>query len=737
MVDDNNNNGSLLRSAIGFAPLGVGIGIAARRMQQDGAHVPVKKSLLTSALESLHEPSGTPRIPDPDEVRGFMRTGISGQMLQGDTVKQAWEWAMLGVDPSTRESLLAYTKNIANMSNIEAIQAIELTMRENKSTLMRNIWQRFRTNVGLLEQQRGLLGTIPQYSPISTGQVTTAFPGSVPRGIEQSISRIASNLGVQVPRIRGITRPELAGEGFGVFSTTFRTGFGDIGLSIPATQSGLLYEGATLQTKRIAPDVLILGPEGPMRMSRSEYFLREIEESVVPDIGTRLKSQREITKAIKQVRERVFGELETVPAIPSYLRTSAQEQYEKLRGAAIDIRVQETSRKLGPASSEFESIFRKPTDRELSELMTSETGRKMGLTGGAGPSAISKGRLSTVPWEQFDITGGPVEYGRRPEQPFRRFQLTNQATEFLNKHRRLSKYRAYETAGQVLSQTNAMGPSMKAVYVSPESAALATGGRAELLERLGMGEGEALIRAGVAKNLAFESVETVKLATVRPDLLKAGFQGITAGEIIGTTIEGRPFQLTEQMRVLGSQAFEAPGAGEYLSLAYAETHPFAHGTKLFGGAKAVTQVRKEREFQKAIQEITGRTQDADIIVNMDELRKNKALHRRQMLTALSDTVAETMRSQPNKRAMRQLWQRDISRLGRGFVAGATRGDIYSHEKFIENMMRFATETVGVHPEQFGEIFGAVPTVLGQEPAAEICSVVLLVALQHFPLVVQL
>jgi hypothetical protein len=722
-MGDKKEKSSLLSASVAASPLGVGIGVAARNALQSGAHVTSKTSSMMGSIGEFTA-SSMPRVPTSGEIHNFMRRGIVGQPVRGDVARQAWEWAMMGIDPSTREGLLHYTRNINKMSGTEAIRAIGMTVDTNKSAIMGNIWRRFQTNAEMIEEQRNLHGVVPSYQSIMAGRVTMPYQGDIPSEIGQGFQRIAKSLGGARYKVAGITRPELAGSNFAMFHTTFRTGIGDLNISIPSIQAGSYFEGGTLQTKRIAPDVLVVGQTGVRRFNRSAFFLKEVEESIIPDIGVRLKSSRDLNKAIKQLHTNVFGELEAVPAVAPGKRTAAQAQYETIRGQTIDVRMREKARRLYSSSPEFMSVFRKPTDKELSELMTSETGRSLNLGGGVGPKAMSEGRLSTKAWDKLDITGGPVEWGRRPEQAYRRFQLTQQATQYMRSHERMGKYKAYEVAAQRLSESNALGPSVKALYVNPESRAFAAGGKAEILERLAIGEGETAMRANLAKNLQFESLETIKLTNLRSDLLEQGFDKLLPGEIIGTTERGIPFTFKKGMNITGLERFDSPGMGEFARMSYIQEHKFVHGSKVFGGAKAVTLLRQDDEFSKAARNLNRQSTGIDIIANMDELKKNKALHRRQMLTALSDFVSENM-YQGDKQALKALRNRDIQSLGKGFVKSATQAGTYDHSAFIKNLMTFAAKESGITAQQFGSVFGAVPHVLGEEEASQILSKTLL------------
>jgi hypothetical protein len=402
-----------------------------------------------------------------------------------------------------------------------------------------------------------------------------------------------------------------------------------------------------------------------------------------------------------------------------------------MRAQTADIRVRRDARKIRAGDPEYQSIYRIATSRERSDLLESEVGQKMGFRGGVGPKAMAEGRLSYFDWATTDITRGPIDYGRRPEQASKPFQLTEEATAFMNRHSRLNKYRAYEASAQQLGSRNAWGPSMRVLYVNPESANLnlggMLGGRAELLERIAMEDGEALMRDSLARELRFESTGTAKIKLLRDDLDEDAIRKLLPGDIIGVDEQGVPLRMQEGMRVTGFEELESPGMGKFGQVSYIQEHEFEHGSKVFGSAKAVVHRRGPEEFRDIVQEVTGRggkpkwgkpmpTPEYDMIVSMEELKKNRALHRRQMLTALSEITAENMNAQRKgaNSLLRQLAVRDVGGASERFLRSAIQDDVYSHKRFIENVMRFAVKTAGITPTQFQEVFGAVPYVRGEE-----------------------
>jgi hypothetical protein len=308
MADNNENDRSLLKTSLALTPLGIGAGITARNIYEKGDYIPAGSSSMVDTA-SQFSPNLTPRIPTPSEVNQFMTRGRrsviqddlglgfrrmsgeawsplvpKGQPIHGDVARQAWEWAMIGVDPSTREGLRTYTKGLEKMKQMDVLKAIGMTVTENQSRLMASVWERFKTNVGMLEEQMNLFGIVPGYRPVTATGVTRTYKGAVPEFFERSLQSMSETLGTPIGKWRGVTRGALGDEGFAMFHTTLRTNIGDVRLSVPGIQEvgegrgGLLFEGGTLQTKRVAPEVAILDEATGQveRLSRSEFFLREV-----------------------------------------------------------------------------------------------------------------------------------------------------------------------------------------------------------------------------------------------------------------------------------------------------------------------------------------------------------------------------------------------------------------------------------------------------------------------------
>lgn len=690
------SSGSFLRAAVAATPLTIGVTAAMRGVSTDGSIKQPREAGIDQAMRHLAKRNyNGPYIPSVEEVNRFM------SKQPGGLAKHAWDWATQTVDPFTRNRMLGYTEGIEHMTEAEARSAISQTVTGNESAAMSRIWRKFQMNMETLKVQQALTDTIPTFTKVDdlvafAQRRTVPLPTEMPTTFADRVQKIAQALGAQ-KRIYGLTRPEMAAEGYGVWNVVFRgTPAGDLKLQLPQIVQGVMLEGSDLQTRRIAPDVVTMRPGAPdelTRMSRTEFFLKEVEESIVPDItGGRLKSQRDIEQAVKQLKAKVFGEMEAVPNVTMAGRTAAQAQREALRGKAVDIVVMEEEARRG--GLEYKPGFRKPTSREISEVMESAAGRAMGLRGGVGPKALSEGRLSTVDWERFYI--GDVDYGRRPEQKFREFQATRETMEALGQAKADQKYRAADMVGEDIAYDNVARPKLKATYIDPKR-------HAAFLEEIAMGEGEAIMRRERAFKMQFEQSAAVKLAIAREDI--GDFQKIAAGELLGVTPEGKTFQLPRGAKIGDVRRL----TDDVLQVEYMRQHQLRHGDKMFGGAKAVLLMRKQKEFMDIARRLQLGDEAMDMFINMDELKKNRSLHKTQIISALEELIRGNWLSSrggaPGEGITRQFF------LGQGEAVGRTWAKNATHKEWIATAMKTAIQNMDLSAREFGTVFGAVPHVL--------------------------
>lgn len=705
------SGGSFIKAALTGAPLAVGAGVTVKNIIREGAHIPAYEGGLDRALRATRAISGDLRRIRLDKHLEFMNSNIDPRIA-----RRSWMWAMESVDPLTRDSLLTFTRDISSLPPEDVVSSIEHTLRRNESQLVENVFRRFRTNVKALQVQSEILGAgIPEYVELTGRNLSQNIKTTMPESIQRGLAVIEQATGATaVPR--GLTRKEWATEGLGVWNVTMQgAGVGDFTLRIPQEAGGMLVQGGSMQTRRIAPGVAIFDPAtGKIeKLSRTEFFMREVSESIVPDIGGRLKTPYDVQRAIQQAEQRIFGTLETTPNVPGLARSAAQVEYELTRSQAFDIMVK-GERELYAGAPQYMSTYRLPSEKEIGDAMLAGKFR-----GGIAPDAMARGRVSAFEWEKYSITPGAIEYGRRPEQIIRKFQLTQDSLARLASHdaERYARYRLYESEGERMAASMSIRPNLKTLYVDPKQ-------HAATLKALEMGEGEALARKSLGGLLAFEELKTQKLIEVRADLLESQFKKpLVVGEVIGRTETGAPFIYKEGMNIIGGIEHKSPGVGNYISLQFMQESRFRHGDKLFGAAKAVALMRDEQSFYRGARKITHNSEmlrNLEIIANMDELKKNRSLHNRQIISALGEILA-SRRGAPTLNApttaAQMAFMESPATFARRWDRLATRGGVYRHKEFIGQAMKFAVSEIAVTPREFGAAFGAVPYVTEARIAA--------------------
>src|SRR5690606_16014013 len=131
-------------------------------------------------------------------------------------------------------------------------------------------------------------GTVPSLTPV-VSKVPAGLNMAVnqlPPELQSGIQRIKKGLGSNFASVTYHTRKGWQEEGFGLYEIGFNAQGRRFSLPVPFSTNGMLVEGSTQSSKRIAPDVAIFDPKSKSitgRMKRHEFFLSNFEQSVLPD----------------------------------------------------------------------------------------------------------------------------------------------------------------------------------------------------------------------------------------------------------------------------------------------------------------------------------------------------------------------------------------------------------------------------------------------------------------------
>lgn len=712
---DKKDTGSLVAAGTVAAPTAIGAGLSLRDIIRGGGYLPQSKSSVTSAMETLDAIASNrpPVISAQDHIAFINKNAKYFASSEGsESARRAWLEAVKSADPIAQAPFKRFSSSLQGLPVDQVTSAISDIMGRNPATsLSSRIYSKYYRNLNILQGQEIAYTFSSAPAPISSKGFKT-----LPSNLGRIMSSLESGMDA-TSTYQWITRQGFE-QDLGSWSVQMtKRGGGRVGFLLPATEKGTLIEGASLKTRYIAPDVGIFNPTtGELsRMSRSEFFLKEIEQSVLPDIKSgRLSKSKDIEKAIQEVRKRTIHALETVPNLPFEEQTAAMQDYIQTRSKAIDIII-EQDRKVEDGQWKFSSAHRVPSAQELSSAM-----EKHNLYGGTSPTAIAKGRVQTIDLSQRFMVPGAVDWGRRPETLFREYGLTQQSSDMLSKASdgRYDRYRSYEAKAMRKTEERLLRPNLKALYLDPDK-------YSSLMQEMGMGDGEAIARRDLSKYMEFEGSGRKHLSSLRDDLAKKLMAGESinpkAGEILGWTNEGNPFMMKEGMQDFKAFTHQSAAQGPHYSLYYRDVQRLRSADKFFGDIKALVHLEDTRKLRSRIQDKVSThrfLQNVDIIASMDELKKDTGKHTRQITSALGEIINDRASKAPMESQAARLFYSNPETVAKMWSELATKEGSYKHKVWVQEAMNFATQHAQISARQFGAVFGATGAVLGQEAAEE-------------------
>ncbi|MHA2063329.1 MAG: hypothetical protein ACXABY_02990, partial [Candidatus Thorarchaeota archaeon] len=619
-----------LETAITAAPAGIGLGISARNMLRAGVPTvgggPASESAIRAAISSATLP-GVPDINSHLEYMskqaGFFRgTGA-------DVAREAWTQAMGFADAATSRELLDFTQNLRSMPAASVADAIEQTLRTNQSQAMARVFSRFRFNVNALTAHQNITGTIPKFAPFNfkgAGYLLGGGLEDIPEVLRGRLAGLGER-GLIFQEAFGYKRAEFPG--FTSFRATFQGPKGlNVSLLLPMVHEGAMLEGVSMRTRYIAPDVAVWQGGQLRRMTRPEYMLEQFERTIAPAIQRGdITTQAEVDRAMRAMRGETLHKLETISNVPagmSAAEADALRRMQEIKGRAVDIRVPAQLPEL-KGEWHWRSAFEIPTETEMAAAM-----RAGGFGGGVSPTAIAAGRvMGTTEMAQWAVTPEAADWSRRLEQAMREFTLTSGATAEAVASEHYMAAAALDVPGMKQAwRGETLPPQLRTMYVDPSKFG-------KEMQAIGLDEGEAIARNNVTGMLEQQGIRHQHLMVADEEAMKMINQGkeLKPGRVLGWTTEGDPFVVGRGQRFLGRTIHESTSMGEFATLHYMETHKMGRWEKFFGDLKAVVSFRTGAEFQKATNRLTNERAIAhgfEVIASMDELKKNRALHNKQI-----------------------------------------------------------------------------------------------------------
>jgi hypothetical protein len=693
--------GSFLGSAVVGAPLAVGVGVGVQRMMKEasfhGATAEARVNPLAKSAEKAKSVAPIPVFNREAHLKfmtGRIGTTDTSAFMRGEGAaftRKAWATALERIDATVAQKLAASTQGIpdANLADeITRLIEAESSLEANKA------FNRFRRIMKAGISQRNKLQTIPEFGNYRVPSIRPTF-SSLPSNMSDALVRMEGLMGT-----KSITQFYGSKAG-GTYKVQLPTSVGTMTMQLPTIQEGALYRGFTQQTKYLAPDVMLMEGATVRRMNRAEYLMHLFESSVIPQIGSTIKSQQQLRKAVALAEQEATGSLEFIPRFTG----PGLNRYADIRRQAVDLRVPtEISGKF------FELGVRTPTEAEYATAL-----EQQGLFGGASPTSMSKGRAMEKNLSEWFVTPKAVDWSSRIDQVNQRWFLTQEAQNFIKQSKRAhlagisqEQLNIFETATFRRDFGEFSSAQLNTLYVDPD-----IGQNRRLVNRLRIGEGEALVHPGMKR--AFEAQQSVS-AHLRPiegleGMLErhlAGTEVIQKGQMLGITTTGKPFVYDPgEMTLLGQSGHRSKPLGEYMSLHYLERARMENYGKVFGDIKAVLRFEE-------VDKMVG----ADVVATVDNLRKSPHRHNKQMLSRLWWYVQKDWEKGKIARTARmEQFRNNFHSLAAEMESRAMVGGVYKHEIMVGELMKTVTAPgMRLGTGGFGSIFGAVPSVLGAEQA---------------------
>lgn len=731
--------GGLLQSAVIASPLAVGVGIGVRDVLNKGGLPNPGPSTSSYAAASKRIRATIPPVPSLENHMSFMNslTGNLGTIndpkadpavaralrLEKETIghqaKEAWQLAYGQMDPLLRKGL-PQAGDIMSKGNVEALQEIHAMVRgvtgTSREKSMHKMMSKFRRNFGILSESQRLTGGLPTFMGNQSAINASAAAGNTSMTIP-SPRLLSSNAGMNAFKGMGYSQNYWAARGGKGGHTTFNVsskgGMFEFNMpqvfgQKPGSLGGFMYEGRTGATLKAAPSVRIFDEAlgGFTELSRSDFLLREFEQSILPRIQSDNLSGPALQKEVSSLYRDIIQSQEN-------LQTSTGA-YANMRRGDVDIMVQSTAKEMSKAQNRGEGItsVRPATESERATIMA----RNQDLRGGTSPKSISKSRLSTKDVSKLSMTPQALDWASRPEQSIREWKPSMSSIQ--DKH-----FQLYDTDyAKEMFGKNAK-PRARTLYVNPDQHL------AWLRDVAMIGDGEAMASTDAVQLQSWhrENSMRVQANRSRADLLKLWHSGeLKAGMALGADMNTGDLQtLSENMQVSDISLHQTKSGDEFFKLNYTETIKTPAHAKFFDSLKATMHFQTPEKIQGKMQSLGLRRDMIDagytVIADMDRLKKSRSLHNEQLTSGLHDAMMEKFGKKQHINKYVAGFMKDPIAFTQGLADSATVDGVYGeagHKKTVTGLAKVAQQS-GLSPGRVGEVFGSLPYTMGKRTSQKI------------------
>jgi hypothetical protein len=746
--DDGSTFGDIAKSAAIGAPIGIG----ARKWWQatdfnsviDQARMPAMSPKYTAAHNAAKSASFgftgsiASRLSEWNYVElnnlidniNTQKTGLSA-----DDIRSALLRAAENSDPSGT-TVTALTKKLNMASDpISVLEDLNTIARgSERSIYMQRTISSFLDNIQMMED-RVLAGKsitpteLPGISLSRTTGVNLGRMKEVPRTqfLGETIERMAQKLGgtvsVRAGYRQGAASPhemildffhsKQLGKQRYREAQIGREPIAQMSLRIPVASKidpNIVTHGATGQSTYIAGQFWQVEQElaGRFALKRKmryeEWAAHHALEQLVPGILNEQRKTRSSIHALEnQFHESILRPLQWVDDLPEGVHPGLDE-YKRMRGQIAHL--------YGPGG------------KALSDLQYADVLRH-GVTGAgtvypsASAAQMAKNVVSLQDWRNVEAFPGAFDWGKRPLQRIRgEFYPTESAIQAMQQDILTQEYKWISQRGGPPS------PMMRTAYVK--------GSQVRAAARLGMNvEGAGLIAGSkiplfgqqeiVRYNVSSEGL--LDLADILGDPTQTTWSGqvnIPAGRTLGYDPSGAPVVMKEDITLLEAKRFQDRNKGDFVKLTGVRQLEGMERFKAFGGAKAMMRSSTQESIDELARVALGINplagSEINAIVTVDELKKNRALHNKQMLTSLHEFTKMNMQSGKQVGTLASNFLLNPEKILARMNEVAGKGQMFQHEEVMRQMVGMA-RAGKLSPSQLGRVFGAVPEILGIEEGA--------------------
>jgi len=705
-------------------------------------------SATQNATSTLFKGIPTGRVSD------FSATGLRNlidEVERGVTtlsfkdVDSAITRALKHSDPTGKFAGLL-TEKIMNgqaQTAVDLLRDLEQTAKGSSSIYMQRTVSAFLRDVdvlrGRLDQGLGLVTTelpkLPRQKLQSISLASLEGRGS----LAETIQEIEKTLKGHV-RLRGTARPDVPGSELRIqiFDSPYlgKQLKGKKGYKIPQAtftiplslrkDKKMVVKGATQQSQYIAGEFWLTEKttEGYLLKKNARYEEWAAQVLLSQHVHEMMQEHKLTRRRIHEV-ERAFHQqitqpLEWVDRLPKDLH-AGHDEYIGLRKHIAHL--------YGPAGEEIESSL------YYSDLLSRgifEGEKRLSVFPGHSPNQIANRIISLTDVRKLDpLFSSEFDWARRPGQAIRDlFTPTISSETAILEDPLTSRF------GWAAKKRATPIPMVRTMYI-PSS----MGSEMQGL----MLEGSGIISREKAAQFGQLQIERMKVASdsllglgeiLNPREADWGLRvpsrdlnkEIEKGTVLGYDPHGEPVVARRNMKLINAIRHQDKNTGDYVQVTGISETGRMERFKVFGDAKAMLTVVETDAMREWIgKRVGGAGLGVDALISMDELRKNRQLHYKQMFTALYDYAKLNMsKSRIGRRRGSGTSWKTYGAPERGITSEFLRNPLATmnqitqvaeasgglqREQVLSELVRIARASK-LSPEQMGRVFGAVPEVFG-------------------------